>query len=116
VRILVCGSRNWKSFNAIFREVISHPDIECIIEGECKGADLIGRMVGEFLGVPILRFPADWKAHGSAAGPIRNVKMLKEGNPDIVLAFHEDIEGSKGTKNMVKIAKDAGVMVEVFSR
>ena len=40
--------------------------------------------------------------------------MLEEGKPDKVLAFHEDIESSKGTKHMVKISQEAGIPVEVF--
>lgn len=52
-------------------------------------------------------FPADWKQYGNSAGPIRNAKMLREGEPDLVVAF----PGGKGTANMVRLAKKAGVKV-----
>lgn len=52
-------------------------------------------------------FPADWKQYGKSAGPIRNAKMLQEGEPDLVVAF----PGGKGTANMVRLAKKAKVKV-----
>ena len=35
--------------------------------------------------------------------------------PDLVLAFHNDIEASKGTKRMVSIAMDVGIEVIVVT-
>jgi hypothetical protein len=40
---------------------------------------------------------------------------LDEGKPDLVLAFHNDIEHSKGTADMVRRAARAGVRVEVIT-
>ena len=56
-------------------------------------------------------FPADWKKYGRAAGPIRNKQMLNEGKPDLVLAFHTNIENSKGTKSMIQIAKKSEIKI-----
>jgi hypothetical protein len=70
--------------------------------------------VASQLGFTVLPFPADWNTHGKAAGPIRNRQMLKEGKPDVVLAFHEDLGRSKGTADMVRAAKAAGIAVKVF--
>ena len=60
--------------------------------------------------IPIKRFPADWSL-GRKAGPIRNRQMLVEGKPDVVYAFYQDKKKSKGTKNMAKQSKDAGILV-----
>jgi hypothetical protein len=49
----------------------------------------------------------DWKRLGTAAGPARNAKMLRDGKPDMVIAF----KGGRGTANMVKQATEAGVTV-----
>jgi hypothetical protein len=62
-----------------------------------------------------MEYPAQWHKYGRAAGPIRNQQMLAEGKPDLVLAFHDDIDGSRGTKDMVNRARRAGVKVEVIS-
>ena len=53
-------------------------------------------------------FPADWKANPRAAGPIRNRQMLAA-KPDMVVAFHKDLATSRGTKDMVTIARKAGI-------
>lgn len=55
-------------------------------------------------------FPANWSQYGHAAGPIRNQKMLDQ-NPDLVIAFHFDLEHSKGTKDMINRAKKACIPV-----
>lgn len=108
MKILICGSRNWTDKERIKEEVESliKQDyyIECIIEGEANGADKLGREVGEELKIPVIPFPADWEKHGKAAGHIRNQQMLDEGSPDYILAFHENIEQSKGTLNMLQKA------------
>jgi hypothetical protein len=66
--------------------------------------------------IKVLAFPAQWDTYGRAAGPIRNRQMLNEGRPDEVIAFHEHIDESKGTANMVKIAKAAGIPTTIYRR
>lgn len=52
-------------------------------------------------------FHADWNKYKKAAGPIRNRRMLKEGKPDLVIAF----PGKKGTADMISISQKANVPV-----
>lgn len=80
-----------------------------VIEGEASGADTWGRRAAESLGFEVLPFPANWDKYSKAAGPIRNRQMLDEGKPDLVLAFHDDIESSKGTKDCIKAAEQRGI-------
>lgn len=114
MRVLICGDRNWTSVESILTQ-IEHYQPSVVIEGEARGADTIAREVANHLGIPVLAFPADWETYGRAAGPIRNAQMLKEGRPDLVLAFHENIEQSKGTKNMITIAEKAGIPTKVIT-
>lgn len=108
MRVLICGSREWTDRDAIKKEVLRlKPSV--IIEGGARGADTLAREVGVELGILVRTFLADWKTYGRAAGPIRNTRMLVEGKPDLVLAFHKYLAESKGTQNMVKQAKKAGV-------
>lgn len=51
--------------------------------------------------------PSEWLKYGKAAGPHRNQRMIDEGEPDLVVAF----PGGKGTADMVKRAKAAGIKV-----
>ncbi|MBI2020165.1 DUF2493 domain-containing protein [Candidatus Daviesbacteria bacterium] len=117
MRILVCGDRNWVDkllIKSVLRQLLSKNSIDYIIEGEARGADSLARECAEELGIKVLKFPADWKKYGKAAGPIRNQQMLKEGKPDLVLAFHDNLQNSKGTANMIKISKKAGIETEVY--
>ena len=68
----------------------------------------------ELMGFAVRSYPADWTTYGKAAGPIRNKVMLDQGL-DIVIAFHPDIEQSKGTRHMVSIARAKGITVEVHN-
>ena len=115
MRVLVCGSRDWVDYQMIKRELVTRSYIEVVIEGEAKGADYMGRIAAEALGIPVEPYPADWDKHSIGAGIVRNRQMLEEGKPDMVLAFHDHLfDGSVGTKHMVQIAKEAGVQVIVI--
>ncbi len=111
MRILVCGDRNFKDILRIKRFLSQYPPSTVVIEGEARGADKLARSAAGQLGLFVEQYPALWSQYGRAAGPIRNQQMLKEGKPDLVVWFHDDIENSKGTKNMIKIARKAGIEV-----
>jgi hypothetical protein len=111
MRILVCGGRNYSDRRRVdwvlgnFRTRMS-----AVITGDATGADALARDWCAERGVPLERFDADWRAHGRAAGPLRNQRMLDEGKPDLVLAF----PGGRGTADMVRRADAAGVAVIAF--
>lgn len=118
-RILVCGDRNWHDLQFI-RNILTayqkstNNDIHILIHGNARGADTLAGIVGRELGWEVIAFPAQWQKFGRGAGPIRNKQMLDEGKPDIVIAFHDNIETSKGTAHMLKIAMAAGITTFVY--
>ena len=105
-RILVCGGRDYKDRNKV-KEVLSAYTPDCIIQGGALGADRLAYFYSVDHGITDVTFPAEWEKYGKKAGYIRNVQMLEEGKPDLVIAF----PGGKGTAMMIKIAKEAGVPV-----
>jgi hypothetical protein len=115
MRVLICGDRNWKNFKLIEDFILILPKDTTIIEGDCRGADKISGYLGRKHGYEVIPVPADWKKYGRAAGPIRNQAMLNLHQPNWVVAFHNDIEHSKGTKDMIERAKKAGVYVTVLT-
>ena len=115
MNVLICGDRNWTDQETIRQRMSKLPPNTTIIEGEARGADTIARDLAIEMGFTVLSFPANWEEYGQAAGVIRNTKMLIEGKPDIVIAFHPNITKSKGTKDMVTKAKRAHVPVEVIT-
>jgi hypothetical protein len=79
-----------------------------IITGDCPtGVDSLSAIFARANECQYVGFPADWKKHGRAGGPIRNQQMLDEGKPDLVVAF----PGGKGTADMVRRARAAGIPV-----
>lgn len=119
MRVLICGDRNWTDKGAILHELrLLVEDAEgqvTVIDGMARGADTLGFQCGQELGLQYERYPAQWDKYGRAAGPIRNQQMLDEGQPDLVVAFHDNLDASKGTKDMVTRARKAGVQVVVIS-
>jgi hypothetical protein len=79
-----------------------------VIHGGASGADSLAHYWGLEREVRTVTFNADWKNQGKAAGPLRNQRMLAEGRPDLVLAA----PGGKGTADMVRRARAAGVEVK----
>lgn len=114
MKVLICGDRYWED-REFMHAILScfTPETE-IIHGACRGADTNAGNIGRALGFSIQEFPADWDAFGKRAGYLRNKKMLEQG-PDLVLAFHNDIENSRGTRMMARLAHEAGVPVLIFT-
>jgi len=122
MRVLVCGDRNWTDREAVWRELSDlrneyWDDALVVIEGGCTGADTFAReWCWAHRTVGRMEFTAEWNKYGRAAGPIRNQRMIDEGTPDLVLAFHADIGNSKGTWDLVKRANKAGIPVQIIPR
>ncbi|SIT15856.1 DUF2493 domain-containing protein [Paracoccus saliphilus] len=109
MRVIVCVGRDFTNSAALwsYLDLFGPPEITEIVSGMAKGADTIAADWAHCFGFGLLEFPADWKAHGRAAGPIRNQRMIDEGKPDAVIAF----PGGLGTADTVRRAKKAGLPV-----
>lgn len=124
MKVLVCGAREWRDAAYIFTRLDEFHElygITEVIEGCARGADRAAEAWAIRQGLVPHHFPADWDRYRPAdpakknpAGAIRNRQMLVEGQPDIVIAFHRNLNDSKGTADMVKIAREAQVLTYVF--
>jgi hypothetical protein len=108
-RVLVCGSRHWTDKSRIRRALAQFDPGDVLIHGGAQGADTIAGEAARDLGLTVEVFPADWKTHGNAAGPIRNQRMLDEGKPHCVVAF--PLPGSIGTWDMIRRANKTDIPV-----
>lgn len=112
--VLVCGGRGFIPGPEDYSTLASFllPGTK-LIHGACPtGADAWAAEFADGLGFILIEaFPADWDKHGNAAGPKRNQQMLnyilRENIPTTVLAF----PGGRGTADMVKRAKSAGLYI-----
>lgn len=110
MRVLVCGGRDYYRRDVIFAtltNIHAETPITALIEGGAAGVDQLAYAWAKERGLQNCTYRADWNTHGRAAGPIRNASMLADGNPDLVVAF----QGGRGTADMVRRAKAAGVPV-----
>jgi len=115
LRILVCGGRDWDNEDRISRGIqaaliqwtIPSLDYLVIIHGVARGADTLAGQIAKREGIRTEVYKAEWDKYGKKAGYLRNVKMLEEGKPHVVLAA----PGGRGTAMMVSLAKRAGVPV-----
>lgn len=117
-RIVCCGSRNWQDYHRIRHElgrIQMNGRIARVIHGDCRGADRLAAAAALRMGIPVTAWPALWREYGAAAGPLRNQQMLDEESPTLVLAFHDDIENSRGTKDLARRAEKAGVPVRIVT-
>ncbi len=109
MRVLVTGGRSYsdKAYLWSILDGYGPPEVSEIISGMAPGADTFAAEWAERFGFPLHKFPADWRKHGRAAGPIRNQRMIDEGKPDLVIAF----PGGTGTADCVRRAEAAGIRV-----
>lgn len=132
--VLICGSRDWTDRDVIRRELEQLPAGTTIIHGDCgrdaqgrylwgqddhlavRGADKLAGAIARELGFEVRAFPPpEWVAGNfvGSAGPKRNTRMLQE-RPDLCLAFTRDLRSSRGTADMCRKARAAGVEVRVI--
>ncbi len=128
IAILVTGDRKWSNHYLIceaLKKYTLNKIKKVLIHGGCTGADKIAEFEAITLNssIKIKEYLANWKNYGLYAGPYRNEKMIKKllkykerGYECIVLAFHNNIKESKGTKNCINQALKNGFIVRLIGR
>jgi hypothetical protein len=112
--VVVTGDRNWTNRESVFREFSKLPPNTVIVHGGCRGLDTIAGEVAIGFGFSVDVHEAKWDLYGKAAGPIRNQEML-DLKPKKVLAFHPNLESSRGTKDCVREAMRRDIPVEIIN-
>lgn len=121
MRLLVCGSRTWTDYRRLRRTLEAtvaqrQADSVTIIEGGARGADRMAGHLAYLHGWGLEVYPARWEQQGRAAGVRRNARMLDRGRPDLVVAFTVGpLQHSRGTADMVRRARQAGVPVQLIT-
>ncbi len=119
-RIIVAGGRDFTDYailsqtlDVVLKRYTLH-EVQ-IMSGCCRGADAMGERYAREHGIPVVRFPADWKAYGKAAGPIRNRKMAEYASEGegVLVAFWDG--GSLGTASMIRLAKKTGLQTKIIT-
>jgi hypothetical protein len=131
-KVIIAGGRDFERYDIlvkIMKAKFHEPII--IVSGGANGADKLGERYAREYGYQIEHHPAEWdnlsvtpcyvkhNSHGpynALAGHNRNKKMLQAvlDNPDggCLVAFWNG--KSSGTRNMINIAREAGISVHVI--
>lgn len=116
-RVIIAGGRDFNDYlllrtkcdNILAGKTTTHRII--IISGAARGADNLGEQYAHEKGYTIEKYPADCNTHGKAAGVIRNAQMAN--SADALIAFWDG--HSHGTKSMINIARNKGLLVRVIN-
>lgn len=108
-RLIIAGGRDFTDYEMLRSEAdkIQHDEV---VSGCARGADRLGERYATERRKKLRQFPANWRRHGKAAGPIRNTEMAN--NAEALLAFWD--ERSRGTLNMINTARSKGLSVTVI--
>lgn len=113
-KVIIAGCRDFDDYELLkekcddFLQDEKKEDV-IIISGHASGADALGERYAQERGFQLETYPADWKAHGRAAGSIRNARMASAANA--LIAFWDG--KSRGTKNMIETATKHNLKVAV---
>ena len=113
-KVIIAGCRDFNDYELLkekcdyFLQDEKKEDV-VIISGHASGADALGERYAQERGFLLETYPADWKAHGRAASPIRNAKMASVAHA--LIAFWDG--KSQGTKNMIDTARKHNLQAAV---
>jgi hypothetical protein len=115
MRLIIAGCRDFTNADAVnvaACEAIAKFGLGWpseIVSGGASGVDSLGEEWARSQGIPIMRFPADWKRWGRSAGPHRNAGMAKYA--DALVAIWDG--KSRGTGHMIGVMSAFGKPVHV---
>lgn len=110
LNVVVTGGRDfndWSLLSTAMDNLNSTTKVSMLAHGGATGADALAKEWATRRSIPVAEFKADWASHGKRAGPLRNLKMVTEFKPDLVVAF----SGGRGTADCVRVARSAKVLV-----
>ena len=113
-RVIIAGSRTFNDYpklKKIMDKLLENKRKVRIVCGLARGADRLGEQYGKERHYDIDYYPADWDQYGISAGYVRNAEMAN--NADALVAFWDG--ESKGTKNMIELARKRNLQVRIIN-
>lgn len=116
MKTIIAGSREITDYSVVCAAIqASGFTITEVVSGRARGVDLLGERWAAEHKIPIRVFPADWRKHGKAAGPIRNGEMARyvsNGDGGQAIIVWDGV--SRGSADMARQAKENGLNVFVY--
>lgn len=111
MKVIIAGGRDYvftDQDEADLDRLYDQIGITEVVSGRARGADTCGEEWARKRGLPVTPFPANWKLHGRAAGPIRNEEMARYVGAAGAVVL---LPGGTGTQNMHEQAKKHGLQI-----
>lgn len=115
LKIIIAGSRYFNNYCLLKSKLDillsnrNNNEIQ-IVSGGCRGSDKLGELYAMNNGIDIKIFNAQWDKYGKSAGPKRNLQMAIYS--DALVAFWDG--KSRGTSNMIEVAKQHNLIIRVI--
>jgi hypothetical protein len=115
MKVIIAGSRTITKYKEVEKS-IKHAlfrfrgEITEVVSGGAKGVDKCGEQYAKKNKIPFIRFEANWREFGRAAGPMRNKKMAEYA--DALIAIWDG--RSRGTRNMIDLAIEKNLQYFVY--
>lgn len=112
-KVIIAGGRDFNNYNILekYCNYILQNKINVeIVCGLARGADKLGKIYAEKNKLKISYFPAEWDKHGKSAGYLRNNEMANYADSAIIFWDGK----SKGSKNMIELAKSKNLLLRIY--
>lgn len=109
MRLAIVGSRGFRHLELVGEFVNRLKPETVVVSGDAIGVDQAAVAAAKARNLATEVFPADWKKHGRAAGPIRNQEMIA--TVDGLIAFWN--RQSAGTFNAIQEAAGRRIWLRV---
>jgi len=111
MRTIIAGSRTITDASKLQTVIDDYEwPITTVLCGGAQGVDKLGEQYALAHNIPIEYYPADWKTHGKAAGPIRNSQMAENAEALILIWDGQ----SRGSKDMLAKAQAKNLKTYVY--
>lgn len=110
MKTIIAGSRTFDDYEFL-KKVCQEEIITEIVSGNANGADKLGEKFAKEHQIHLTKFVANWDEFGKRAGYLRNNEMADYAEQ--LIAFN--VNNSKGTEHMIKIAKEKGLRVVAYN-
>ena len=102
MKVIIAGGRDIKPSIQNINWLVKKIGIEVteVVCGMQRGVDIAGKAWGDFHGIHVEPFPANWTKYGNPAGPIRNKQMAEYADALILIWDGR----SRGSSSMLSLA------------
>ena len=109
-RDFIPADRHWNKLIELIEQHAPYPRPIEIVSGGARGADRYGEIFAGTNKLKLTKFPAKWNEYGKSAGYKRNKQMAEYA--DMLIAIWDG--SSRGTKHMIDLATERGLIVEII--